>query len=80
VFITVGGDLTVFPSANVPQRFLDYEKLLNFQLLHVAWFPLRNRISWHFIRCYPRWIALPALNMSILPYGNGEFKEESQTP
>jgi hypothetical protein len=54
-------------------------KLLNFQALSAAWFPRRNRREYQLQLSLPSMNFLgPTLNMSILPYGNDEFKEESQ--
>jgi hypothetical protein len=54
-------------------------KLLNFQALSVAWFPRRNQREYQLQLSLPSMNFLgPALNTSILPYGNDEFKEESQ--
>jgi hypothetical protein len=54
-------------------------KLLNIQALRGAWFPLRNRGESELDPALPSVSFFnPALNMNILPYGNDEFKEESQ--
>jgi hypothetical protein len=54
-------------------------KLLNFQALSAAWFPRRNQREYQLQQSLPSMDFLgPTLNMSILPYGNDEFKEESQ--
>jgi hypothetical protein len=56
-------------------------KLLNIQVLPGAWFPLRNRGESELGPALPSMDSFnPAPNMNILPYGNDEFKEESQAP
>jgi hypothetical protein len=56
-------------------------KLLNSWALPGAWFPLRNRGEYQLRLALPSVdFSNPALNTNILPYGNGEFKEESQAP
>jgi hypothetical protein len=54
-------------------------KLLNFQALVEAWFPRRNRREYQASTVATQYeFPRPTLNTSILPYGNDEFKEESQ--